>query len=223
MEQKPNPKQDQAREKGGRPFLRDDLPLIRKALITLGVSLALSAAAIGASQTTLHEFRDGMNLAQAQRNEARNKLLQAETERREILDYQPKYIALREREFIGEEKRLDWIEQIRQIREKRKLLPIVYEISAQRPIQANLPMPPLNLELRGSKIRLGMDLLHELDLLNFLDDLKSKGSYTVRECAVKRLAAPSESPRSPRLAAECTLYWLTLGERTASAGKPANQ
>ena len=72
-----------------------------------------------------------------------------------------------------------------------------------------------DLELRGSKMKLQMDLLHEGDLLNFLNDLKRKGFYTVQECKVKRAGAESESAHLP-LAAECFIYWLTLGERVGS-------
>ena len=81
-----------------------------------------------------------------------------------------------------------------------------------------------SLELRSSKMKLRMDLLHEMDLLNFLDDLKKEEFYTLRGCAIKRLAAEAGNPQSPRLSAECSLYWLTMGERGGSAGeapKPA--
>lgn len=193
-------------------FVKDDFPLIRKAFIVLIASLLLSAALVGAGRTLRLKQQDDMTQAQVQRNDANNKLRQAENDKQEIQDYQPRFVTLRERGFVGEERRLDWIEQIQHIRESRKLLPITYEISARQVFQVGPEVTLGNLELRGSKMKLQMGLLHEGDLLNFLDDLKHKGFYTAQECKVKRAGAEPESAHLP-LAAECVIYWLTLGER----------
>lgn len=201
-----------------RAFLKDDLPLIRRALIILAASSLFAASLISTSRTFMSQSRVAMGQAQAQRNDISNKRRQAEIDKQEILDYQAKYIQLRERGFLGEEKRLDWTEYIRQIRENRKLLPISYEISAQQPFQLDAGVSPGTMELRGSKIKLRMDLLHEGDLLNFLEDLSRKGFYTARACTIKRIGAVTVGTESPRLAAECILYLLTLGERQESPG-----
>ncbi|WP_059420631.1 hypothetical protein [Sulfuricella sp. T08] len=212
---KSNLKQDPAKDKNvpaERSFMKNDFPLIRKALIVLIASLLLSAALVSAGRAVLTEQQNGKNQAQAQRNEANNKYRQAEIDKQEIQDYQPKFITLRERGFVGEERRLDWIEHIKHIRENRKLFPITYEISAQQVFQVDPEVTLGDLDLRGSKMKLQMDLMHEGDLLNFLDDLKHKGFYTVQECTIKRAGLDPESAHLP-LAAECVIYWLTLGER----------
>lgn len=200
-------------------FVKDDFPLIRKAFIVLIASLLLSAALVGAGRTLRLKQQDDMTQAQVQRNDANNKLRQAENDKQEIRDYQPRFVTLRERGFVGEERRLDWIEHIQHIRESRKLLPITYEVSARQVFQVGPEVTLGNLELRGSKMKLQMGLLHEGDLLNFLDDLKHKGFYTVQECKVKRAGAEPESAHLP-LAAECVIYWLTLGERAGSPEQP---
>lgn len=208
-------KPDQVKDKNApaeHSFMKDDFPLIRKALIILIVSLLSSAALVGAGRAIHSKQQDGMNQTQAQRGDALNKRRQAETDKQEIQDYQPKFMNLRELGFVGEERRLDWMEYIQHIRENRKLLPITYEISAQQVFQVDPEVALGDLELRGSKMKLQMDLLHEGDLLNFLDDLKHKGFYTVQECKIKRAGAESEGTHLP-LAAECVIYWLTLGER----------
>ncbi|MHB8167113.1 MAG: hypothetical protein ACYDDT_10130, partial [Sulfuricella sp.] len=216
---KSNLKQDPSKDKNApaeRSFMKDDFPPIRKALIVLVASLLSSAALVVAGRAILIQQQDGMNQAQAQRSDALNKRRQSENDKQEIHDYQPKYLRLRERGFVGEEKRLDWMEQIKHIRESRKLFPITYEISAQQVFQVGPEVSLGSLELRGSKIKLQMGLLHEGDLFNFLDDLSSKGFYTVQECTIKRTGGVPENSLSPRLTAECTLYWLTLGERAGS-------
>jgi len=211
-------KQDPAKDKSApaeRSFMKDDFPLIRKALNILVASLLSSAALVGAGKAILIKQQDGKNQAQAQRSDALNKRRQAENDKQEIHDYQLKFVTLRERGFVGKERRLDWMEHIKHIRESRNLFPISYEISAQQVFQVDSEVLIGDLELRGSKMKLQMDLLHEGDLLNFLDDLKHKGFYTVQECTVKRTGAESESAHLP-LAAECVIYWLTLGERADS-------
>ena len=199
-----------------RSFMKDDFPLIRKALIILAASSLFGATLISTSHTFLSQSRVAMGQAQAQRNDIRNKLRQAETDKQEVQDYQPRYLRLRESGFVGEERRLDWMEHIKRIRESRKLLPITYEISAQQVFQVGPEFSIGDLALRGSKMKLKMDLLHEGDLLNFLDDLKHEGFYTIQECKARRVDAEPESAHLP-LAAECVIYWLTLGER---AGGP---
>lgn len=208
-------KQDPAKDKSApaeRSFMKDDFPLIRKALIILIASLLSSAALVGTGRAILIKQQNGKNQAQSQRNDANNKRRQAETDKQEIHDYQPKFVTLRERGFVGEERRLDWMEHIQHIRESRKLLPIAYEISAQQVFQVDPEITLGDLELRGSKMKLQMDLLHEGDLLNFLDDLKHKGFYTAQECTVKRAGTAPGGTYLP-IAAECVIYWLTLGER----------
>lgn len=220
------PKPGQAKEKNApaaRSFIKDDLPFIRKSLITFGVSLALCAAMVGASEFFQGAQKKDMDTAQAQRNDARSKLLQAETEKRDVLENQARYMALRERGFIGEEKRLDRMEQIKQIQQSRNLLPIAYEISAQQSFQADPSVQTGDLEIRGSKMRLQMSLLHEMDLFNLLDDLKSKGFYTVQACTIKRIETPMADLKTASLSADCTLYWLTLSERGGNPPNPAAQ
>lgn len=215
---KSNLKQDPAKDKNApaeRSFMKDDFPLIRKALAVLVISLLSSAALVSAGRAILIKQQGSINQAQAQRGDAINKRRQAETDKQEIHDYQPKFMTLRERGFVGEERRLDWMEHIKHIRESRKLLPITYEISAQQVFQVDPEVTLDDLELRGSKMKLQMDLLHEGDLLNFLDDLKHKGFYTVQECKVKRAGLEPESAHLP-LAAECVIYWLTLDKRDGS-------
>ena len=58
-----------------RSFMKDDFPLIRKALIVLVASLLSSAALVGAGRAILIKQQEGMNQTQAQRSDAINKRL----------------------------------------------------------------------------------------------------------------------------------------------------
>jgi len=207
-------------------LMRNDFPLLRKAIIILGISLISCSAMVIAGKVLWNKQQTAMTLAQAQYNEALNNRNQIASDNQAIHDYQAKYLQLRERGFVGEERRLDWITQIKFIRENRKLLPITYEIAPQQVFQISPEVSTGELELRGSKMKLQIELLHEGDLLNFLDDLKTKGLYTVQDCTLERINTIAETPLSPRLAAECNLYWLTIDKPTGNPDatpQPDNQ
>lgn len=67
--------------------------------------------------------------------------------------------------------------------------------------------------LHGSHMRLQMDLLHEMDLLNLFDDLRQAGYFAVQDCTLKRhgaAGATAGSQAAPAPGAECELLWLTV-------------
>jgi hypothetical protein len=69
--------------------------------------------------------------------------------------------------------------------------------------------------MRQSVMKIRLPLLHEGDLLRFLDTLKRQqvGLFLVDQCALDRVNQAGGSPRyQPNLVAECTLTWITLPE-----------
>lgn len=223
MAQNPPPKSgNQAKEKDApraRSFMRDDFPFIRKASLTLLACIVLGAGLVVGSEYFLERQQTIKATAKPLDDQAREKYMQAENERREIHDFQRKYMQLFKKGFIGDEKRLDWIEGIKHIQEQRALLSIHYEISAQQAFQEDPTMETGALELRGSKMQVKMNLLHEMDLLNFLGDLKSIQAYSLQDCNIKRVKLNVQEKLSPRLYAECSLYWITLGKRAGAEGE----
>lgn len=214
-----NSKPGQATSKdAARPatFYQKDFPYIRRAAITLAACLAFSASLVGASVYLLKLQQNAKANAHTQNAQAREKYARAETDKHEITDAQPRYLQLVTRGFVGEERRLNWIERIKAIQKTRKLLPITYEIFPQQVFQIEDTTITGELELRGSRMVLTMDLLHELDLLNFLDELKAGEYYVPTECSIKPPQSNLLSALAPRLSAECTLYWITLGARAPS-------
>lgn len=207
-------------------FMQDDFPYIRKASIALAACLAISVALAGGSTYLLARQKNIQRQNQGLNNQANEKYTQAENQKREVRDFQPKYVQLVARGFVGEEKRLDWIESIKKIQETRKLLPIEYEIFPQQPFQVDASLQTGELELRGSRMQLSIQLLHEMDLLHFLQDLKTMQTYALNDCTIKLPVAPQNEALSARLTAECSLYWITLGQHNANgtdSTKPAGQ
>lgn len=198
-------------------FSKDGYPLVRRALITFGIVLAISIAIVASCRFVLLKIEPDRVQAQALQNAAREKFNQAESERIEIRDFQPKFTHLRERGFYGEENRLSMLELIKSIQQNRRLLPISYEFSPQQLVPLDPTLLATSLELHVTRIGLRMGLLHELDLLYFLSDLRAKGFYTAKECTLTPVNTSQTEALAPRLNAECTLYWVTVGEPAAAA------
>lgn len=204
-------------------FAKDGYPLIRKALITFGIVLALSVVIVAACRFVLLQIEPDREQAQALQNAAREKFNQAESERIEIRDFQPKFMQLRERGFYGEENRLFMLELIKSIQENRRLLPISYEFAPQQLVPLDPTLLATSLELHVTRIDLSMGLLHELDLLHFLRDLRNKGFYTAKECTITPVTTMAAESLAPRLESKCTLYWVTVGEPAAATTATAPQ
>ncbi|MGK5050553.1 hypothetical protein [Janthinobacterium sp. RB2P8] len=194
------------------PVWLGELHLVRGALLCFALTLLASVLLLSLSAAYRMREAQQLDMARRTRSAATTLFNHAEAEKQEIRAYEPQFLVLRQRGLIGEENRLGWIDAIRRSQEQRKLLPISYDISPQQGLQVPLPMVMGQYHLRGSRMRLQMDLLHEMDLLNLLDDLRQAGYFAVQDCTLKRQAAAgggSEAP--PTLGAECELLWLTLG------------
>ena len=201
------------------PWLAE-FALIRRPAAMFAAVLILGTAALLASRARLAASEELLQQAQRARAAAYERYSQVGDEQRDLRDYQAPYAMLQSRGLIGAEARLEWIETIRQIREQRQLLPLTYEIAPQQPFRLDGAPTMGDYQLRGSRMALHMDLLHEGDLFNFLDDLKSRHFVAVQDCALKR-AAPSQGTLvAPTLSANCTLHWITLGKGPGPGVQP---
>lgn len=192
------------------PLWLREISQVRGALVTFVGTLGIATATVFATFWHMDAARTAENSAMVERDAARSRMVHAETEKSEIRLYQPQFLELRRKGLIGEERRLNWVEAIRQIQEQRRLLPLSYEIEPQQPYRLEIQMSTGDYLLRGSRMALHMDLLHELDLFNFLADLRQAGSFTVQDCSIKRATSAGTTSLSPNLSADCTLDWVTL-------------
>ena len=197
-------------------FRRQGWPQVRKAATVFGVVLLLSVALVGAGRLMLFKARPVAEQARQNNSAAQERLMQAETERSDIEAFGRPFGQLKERGFYGPENRLHMVEAIGAIQRARGLLPITYEFAPQQVVVLDpaLLAPPL--ELHSTTVLLDMALLHEMDLVHFLQDLKGYGAFTVKDCLVTALGEAADA-QSARLSARCTLYWLTVGDPVPAA------
>ena len=109
---------------------------------------------------------------------------------------------------------IEWVEAIRLIQERRRLQPLTYEIDPQQPYKLEGRLATGDYQLLGSRMTVHMDLVHEMDLFQFLVDLRQHGVFTVQQCTVARrpasAAAAAPAAAAGTLTSDCTLHWLTL-------------
>lgn len=191
---------------------------IRWALAAMLLMLAAGAAAVYYANQFHASAIASQASASAARRGAQGKLARARDEEQELRATTARFQELAQRGVIGDERRLDWVEQIRRIRETRKLFDLQYEIAPQQPLDAAAGPYPF----MASPMRLTMQLLHEEDLLGFLDDLTAQAPayLRTRRCAVDRLPPPAAPPAeaTPQLRAECELDWITIRKPPANTG-----
>jgi hypothetical protein len=203
-------------------FGQADFRKIQASLLAAVLMSAVGAAVVLVSleRTKIAEMAE--KTASKDRNEFSGKLKQVRSEENEIKTKSALFSTLQARGIIGEEQRLDWVELLKDIRDKRRLIDLQYEISPQRPLDANASN---GLTFYASAMKLQLKLLHEEDLTRLLEDLRSqaKAQIQVKNCNVSRLPRSSGEPgndngypRGPSpsalLQADCLIDWITVRE-----------
>lgn len=179
--------------------------LLLSILVAAGLTTWIIQAGKAAERT--------LQQAKAQLADSRNRLARAQEDEREIRARIDRYHDLIKRGRTQPERRLDWVEALRGIKEKRRLLSLEYEIAPQRPLDAKQPVTA-GYSFLTSPMALDMLLLHEYDLLGLFSDLSAAvpALISVRQCTIERLPA-SPQPQGAQLKAHCELDWITLQEQ----------
>ncbi|MHB8666944.1 MAG: hypothetical protein ACYC7B_05425 [Burkholderiales bacterium] len=189
---------------------------IKKLALPVAVCLALVLAAAACAHFAdgyLQETRQLATAAAAQRAEVQAKLASANQEELEIEASLQQYQALAARGIIGEENRLDWIDTVTAIKNERRLFNISYSIEPQKELDYPGFNPGGSVKFLVSRVKISIQLLHEGDLLNFIDDLARRGKpyLSVRSCNVAREdRSTGGTTLAPRLQAECVFDLITI-------------
>lgn len=194
-----------------------DLPRLQLGLLAALLMIAGGAGSVHLALKSIRDAQVAQASAQKQSNDVDAKLRQVRSEEAEIKQKSAVFNALEARGVIGEEQRLEWVELLKTIRERRRLLDLQYEIAPQRVLD---PAPGSSLAFYASTMKLELKLLHEEDLTRLLDDLRqqARALIQIRSCKVWRLPrAAGESATNAQLQAACQIDWITL-HQTPAAG-----
>lgn len=195
-----------------------DFKHLQGAIILFAACLLVAGGAVLGTLHLKKQTTETHRVATAAQQEIDNKLSRARSEEQQLREMIGRFQMLKARGLIGPEQRLDWMETLSRIKGARRIFQLDYEFAPQRPADANiLPDGAAagGFQIMASQMRLTMQLLHEGDLLGFLDDLHTAAPalIQVRTCAIERVTRnPAERAASTQLTAECVLEWITLKE-----------
>ena len=189
-----------------------DLPKIQFSLMAAVLMGAIGGTSIYVANGLTRSAGLEKTSAQAERNDFDGKLKRVSSEEIEIKQKSALFKTLQTRGIVGEEQRLEWVELLKDIRDKRRLLDLVYEIAPQRPLDTP---SATGYAFHASTMKLQIKLLHEEDLTRLIDDLRqqARALIQVRSCSITRLPrGPSEGAIPAQLQADCSIDWITLRE-----------
>lgn len=148
---------------------------------------------------------------------ARARKANAGLEKDLIMRFGPVYERLGSVGFIGTEQRLDWVDSLRTANSEMHLYGVDYQIGQQEVFPA-ASVGAAGLEMRQSPMRVRLQLLHEGDLMGFLQHVAEsrRGVFVIAGCSMNRIATAVSSDQ-PNLSAECDLNWITIQDAATGA------
>jgi len=187
-----------------RDFRKLWLPLLAAtAMLIVGGLLAWG------SQLDASKAEQERNAATNARKQIEQRLRQVRTEEQEIRERTQLLQQLQNSGITGEEKRLDWMEMLRNTQRELRIPGMNYEFGAQTTLDKG---DDTTYAWFSSPLRLQLRLLHEEDLLNFLARVQkdAQALVIVRACKLSPLPSQPDSRQSmAQLGAECEMQWLT--------------
>jgi hypothetical protein len=192
---------------------QQDWRKLRYPIIGLGGTLILVGLLVSLADQYRTKNEAALQTQQNMLNQARQKFQSSGLEKETIVQYLPMYNGLLASGFIGEERRIEWIDTLRQIHEQHKLFHINYNIGQQENYKPSF-LPNLGkFRLNRSVMSLKLDMLHEGDLLALLDGLHEQTTpFIVRDCEIRRPigAVVNTKNMTSNMQANCDIDWLTL-------------
>lgn len=185
-------------------------------LALLGVVVLVAVLLFGlAKNYSAHQVK-ALQIQQSLLNTARERYQSSGAEKDTITQYLPQYQELISKGFVGEERRIEWVDELRAQHKSHKLFGIKYSIGQQENYKPAFVPDPGGFVLHRSIMKLSLNMLHEGDLLQLMEALGTKNyaPFMLRDCEIIRLNAGGALGNQlvANLHAQCELDWLTLRE-----------
>lgn len=199
-----------------------DWKALRPAVIFFSVTIILTGSTIWYARQKATDTFQALELQNGKLSQAQQAYLAVADERAAVAKYLPLYRQLVQQGFVGEEQRVEWIDELRDISRQHHLFGINYEIGTQQAFKTQTGTNPNIFLAHRTVMRIGLSLLHEVDLLTVLNVLRTNhdASFMVRSCEIKHVSGVEKNQFSPQLVANCEIDWLTIAKPQKLAGKP---
>ena len=198
----------------------EELKALRLPLIVLLAVIAMVAGAVYYTDLLAKQSAVALARQKSDFQSAQSRMRQSGDEKNTIVQYVDKYRELEKSGFAGEEQRINWLDALRNANSKAELFGVNYQIGVQHPYPYAGELDPGGIALQESIMELDMRLLHEGDLLRFLDALRAQqvGLFHVKECSLLRTDKTETLRNQAYLSAKCDLVWITARPNTNPAG-----
>ena len=190
-----------------------DWSVLRGSLIFLLVSAAIAGVALSTSYRFWNKQEVLLKSANSALSSTRGQYRALDDEEDIIATYLPRYSSLEEEGIIGRERRLDWIDVLRETARKVQLPNLEYALDAQRPFDVGVDLKVGEYGVYASTMNLNLGLLHEGDLVRFFALFRDSapGLFGVTECDLERRSeTPSNNPQARNVTASCELKFITI-------------
>jgi hypothetical protein len=203
---------------------QEDLQALRAPLLLLLIVLVAGAGAIYYTDRLKSGARQQLVQQQNQLKEARTRLQKSGDEKEIIVKYLDEFRQLERAGFVGEEQRINWLDGLRVANLRADLFGVDYQIGTQAPYAYAASFDPGPITLHQSVMRLRFRLLHEADLMRFLNALAAQGGgfFTVDQCSLRRIDTRGVIRYQPNINADCDLSWVTAKVTPAAPAKPSS-
>ena len=193
---------------------QQDLKMLRTPLIIFGAALILLTLLVSYAENRKNAAELALQTQQGQLSQARQRFLTSGQEKEMITTYLPIYQRMISDGFIGEERRIEWVDSLRNIHTQSKLFTINYSIGLQEEYKPTFALNAGTFKLYRSVMKLELAMLHEGDLLTLIDalDAQQTAPFILRQCEITRLTVAKTNTLTPNMLGSCELDWLTIRE-----------
>lgn len=188
--------------------------ILQTPLIALVLIAGCMAALVFFAHQQKIETAASLRAQETQLKQARQRYQSSGQEKETIVRYLPVYRRLINEGFIGEERRIEWVDNLRTIHQENKLFGINYSIGVQESYKPVFNLNPGPMALYRSVMKLELAMLHEGDLLLLLDELRASKitPFILRSCEINERSGAGFDKFASNLQANCELDWLTVRE-----------
>lgn len=197
----------------------EDIRKITCSAIFFTSALCLTCTVLFASFSRKTSALEELQLARGNVSQLERTLIQSRTDETNIKAYTELALRLDARGIFGREHRLSSVELLESIRSKRKIIALAYEFGPQISLDAGQEK---EITFLSTPSHIEISLLHEEDLMHFLDDLRRQARALIRtrSCEIARTTGEELEPVAQRtLRADCQVDWITLRKHSDDRAK----
>ncbi|HRH14377.1 MAG TPA: hypothetical protein PK225_08475 [Azonexus sp.] len=196
-------------------FVSGDVGKLQWVALLTVVLIAIAIAAGIWSASGVRQARAERDAVATRKIEIERRLGRVRTEEQEIKARTQQFQQMEIAGIIGQEKRLDWTELLRDLQRQLRLPGMNYEFGPQIPLDS---IPGAGYAYHSSQLKIQLRVLHEEDLLSFVSQLQKQAKAVVllHGCKLSRLPGASPVGDAAQLVGECTMEWVTVRRATGT-------